>query len=177
MLDDQFHGVERLPVGLALGEHGHDVLVLELRSGPSLGAEALQGRGLGQRYARQQLQGHVAIQRQLPGAIDHPHAAATELLDDLEVADALPGRRPVERGPGIELQHRAGAQGLGQRAGLIVLLTAGGARVEVGQQIIALGARESLVDQIEEQIVGFGTIHGHRINRSIRVFRAVTASA
>ena len=41
------------------------------------------------------LQGHRAVERHLPGLVDDAHAAAAELAHDLEVAESLPARRAV----------------------------------------------------------------------------------
>ena len=39
--------------------------------------------------AAEDLQGHPAVERDLPGLVDDAHAAAAQLADDLEVAQAL----------------------------------------------------------------------------------------
>ncbi len=53
---------------------------------PHLAAEPRQRHLVAGQVGRQHLQGHQPAQRQLPGQVDHPHAAAADLGQDLVIA-------------------------------------------------------------------------------------------
>ena len=84
-----------MPVVLADGEDRDDVGVMELGGGVGLALEALAGLSRQAEAGGQDLEGNAAIQRDLPGLVDDAHAAATDLADELEVAES-PERRGSE---------------------------------------------------------------------------------
>ena len=68
--------------------------MLQLGDRFGLGAEAgLQG-GIGMLARQQDFQGHDAIERQMPGTVDDPHAAAAQFAENL-IAGDLDRRRGV----------------------------------------------------------------------------------
>jgi hypothetical protein len=73
-------------VFFARGVHRHDVGVMQLGGGFGFAVEALHGLRRQSESAAQDLEGHLAIERQLARFIDDPHAAAADLAHDLEVA-------------------------------------------------------------------------------------------
>ena len=77
-------------VGLADVVDLDDVGVLELGDGLGLGQEAGGGDGVGVGAGQDHLQGAGAVQADLPGLVDDPHAAAAQLALDLVAGD---GRR------------------------------------------------------------------------------------
>ena len=90
---DQLHGVEVRAVLLAGGVDRHDVGVVQLGRRLGLAAEALHGVGGQAQPAAEDLEGHLAVERDLARLVDDAHAAAADLADDLEVAEPLPARR------------------------------------------------------------------------------------
>ena len=63
----------------------------ELRCGARLAQEALAHGGVGRQVGPGALQRHVPTEPCVPGAEDDPHSAATDLREDLIVADAASG--------------------------------------------------------------------------------------
>ena len=51
-----------------------DVRVVELGDGLGLGLEAQQGGGVGGQVGAEQLEGDLALERELPGEVDLPHS-------------------------------------------------------------------------------------------------------
>ncbi|OGI40312.1 MAG: hypothetical protein A2V91_02820 [Candidatus Muproteobacteria bacterium RBG_16_64_10] len=58
----------------------------------------MTGSLIGQRVRRKQLQGYVAAQRFVPGAVHHAHPAAAQLRDDPVVRKFLPNHAGMEIG-------------------------------------------------------------------------------
>ena len=71
------------------GVNRHDVGVVQLRGRFRLAAEALHRLGGQPQAAREDFQGHRAVERHLPGLVDDAHAAPAELPADLEIAQPL----------------------------------------------------------------------------------------
>ena len=65
----------------------HDVGMLQARRTLRLAGEARDEVGRGPRSGREQLQRHIAVERTLAGAIDHAHAALTELFEQFVVTE------------------------------------------------------------------------------------------
>jgi hypothetical protein len=92
---DELHGVE---VNGSLAAHRvdvDDVRVVQRARRPRLVVEALQLARVHRGRVRQHLQRHPPAQRHLLRLVDHPHAAATHLADQAEVAE--PARRRLLR--------------------------------------------------------------------------------
>ena len=89
---------------LARGVDGDDVGVVQPGRRLRLAAEALHRLAGQPQPARQDLQRHLAVERYLTRRVDHPHAAAAQLADDLEVAEPRAGqvrhRSPLRLGCG-----------------------------------------------------------------------------
>ena len=71
---------------------GDDVGMMQTCRRHRLGAEALDEVRTGARTEGDHLDGDHAVQTALPGAIDHAHPAAADLLQQLVVAKGKPGR-------------------------------------------------------------------------------------
>ena len=74
---------ERLALVLADLVDLHDVGMLQARDGLRLGLEAGQVRRAGVAARQDHLQRHQPIQLRLPRLVDHAHAAAAQLAEDL----------------------------------------------------------------------------------------------
>ncbi len=61
--------------------------MVELRSGLGLGVETLDVLLGGQLTREDHLEGHDAIEADLPGLVDHAHPAAPDLLQEFVVAE------------------------------------------------------------------------------------------
>ena len=81
------------PVCLTDLVDGTDVRVIERRRGLGLVCKATLGIVIGIQVWRQELQRHDAVEAPVDRLVDAAHPAATELLNDLEVADLLPQER------------------------------------------------------------------------------------
>jgi hypothetical protein len=75
---EQLHDGEVLPRGFAEIVNGEDVRMRERRDGHGLALEPRAGVGVGGEAWRKDLDGDVAIQLRVAGAIDLAHAAGTE---------------------------------------------------------------------------------------------------
>ncbi len=75
---DERHGVKEELAGLASGQNGYDVRVLQLRGELDLAAESLHAQGCRQ-VGRQHLDDHLTTERSLLGLVDAAHAAGAEL--------------------------------------------------------------------------------------------------
>jgi hypothetical protein len=64
--------------------------VVEGRDGPGLALEAVEPPRVGRVLGRQQLEGHVASELGVPGAIDLAHAAGADLVEDAVVGEVEP---------------------------------------------------------------------------------------
>ena len=71
--------------------NGHNVRVVQPPGRFSLNVKALDQRRRGQLSGQNHLQRHRTIEAHLPGAIDHPHAAASDFFDQLIVAEIAQG--------------------------------------------------------------------------------------
>ena len=92
---DQFHRVEPL-VSIRPGREDFDQMrVLDLAQGMNLAGKTRFGFGVA--GTEQGFQGHLAAQRRLPGAIDHAHAAAPQLTQQLELPQPPRRRRRLDR--------------------------------------------------------------------------------
>jgi hypothetical protein len=69
----------------------HDVGVLQVGDGLCLGPEASDGLGVGIVPGEDHLQNAVAVQKNIPGAIDDAHAATPQLAQDLIAIDGREG--------------------------------------------------------------------------------------
>ena len=116
---DELHGEVGYAVVLGEAVHGDDVRVLKPRRGTGLALEpeALVGRP--ERLRREELQRHVAAERDLLGLVDDAHAAAAQLAEDAIVAEPLHIRRPgrsdsriVGLRDGDVLEHGQGGEDL-----------------------------------------------------------------
>ena len=82
----QLHSDVRDVIMQAEVEHRQDVGVLEAGYLDGFAAEALISLAVG---GVEHLERHVALQRQLAGAVDRAHGALTDLVDNLEAAQLL----------------------------------------------------------------------------------------
>ena len=89
---NEIHREVELTVALAGVVDGDDPRVTDAACQPGLGEEpaALLGRRVDAR--REQLEGHVAAQIGVSGAVDHAHAAAAELRADDERTEPPAGQ-------------------------------------------------------------------------------------
>ena len=85
---DQPHEEIRLPLVIADGVHRHDVRMIELGRRARLRPKAGDIQRRGRCRVEQDLERHDSPQAELPGTIDHPHAAPAELFQQLAVADS-----------------------------------------------------------------------------------------
>jgi hypothetical protein len=76
--DDVAHRDEQLPVGLAGLEYGDDVRVVQRRGQPGLPDEPLPELLVVRQLRGEQLQGDLAPQPHVLGAVDHRHATAPD---------------------------------------------------------------------------------------------------
>src|SRR5262249_37874545 len=87
--------------GEDLGEAG----VTQLGREPRLVEEARQLLGRAARAALELLDGHAALEGEVLGLVHHAHAAAAQLLDDLEVAAQGRARRQIPWGGSLLLRR------------------------------------------------------------------------
>ena len=80
---DELHSHERNTTVFLDGEDGHDVRVVERGDGASFPAEARQPIGVGRHLLRQDLEGHVAAELGVGGAIHFAHSARAQRSLDL----------------------------------------------------------------------------------------------
>ena len=71
--------------------------MIEVGGGLGFGAEALHVGRRSQLARQDHLQGDDAIQADLPGLVDHAHAAAGDLLQQLVIAEVANRRAPFAR--------------------------------------------------------------------------------
>ena len=84
------HGDERPAVfGLADFVDRADIGVIQSRGGSRFSQEASLGGVFSAEVGRQEFQGDEAVQLEIPGLVNHPHAALAESLEDLEMGDRL----------------------------------------------------------------------------------------
>ncbi len=84
-------------------EDRHDIGMMQLGCGLGLGLEPTQLVGIQRRGERQYLQRHLAVERDLLGLVDDPHAAPADLAEDAEVAQhwhRCTILHPFDSGPG-----------------------------------------------------------------------------
>ena len=98
---DQLHGDEVAASNLVDLVDRDDVAVVEARRCLRFLGEALARRVVGQGPLVQQLQRHRAPQLGVEGAVDDAHAAAADLLEDLEVEESL-----ADHGEGVAHRSR-----------------------------------------------------------------------
>ncbi len=84
---DEAHRVVMTALVLAELENRHDARMLQLGGGRGLGVEAFDVLRAGETAAEDHLQGHHAVEPDLAGLEDDAHAAASDLLDQLVVAE------------------------------------------------------------------------------------------
>ncbi len=94
---DELHRVKLDVAVLSDLEDRHDIRVVQTGRGAGLVAEAVQGLGVAEGAARQDLQRHATAEGDLLGLVDDPHAAAADLAEEAEVADLSRGRRGLGR--------------------------------------------------------------------------------
>jgi hypothetical protein len=88
-----------------------------------LGAKALHVRRGSELSGEDHLQGHRPVQANLPGAIDHAHAAAGDLLQQFVIAEVMQDRaRRLDRFAGRQGRwFRVGSKRLGQVLNLVMV--------------------------------------------------------
>ncbi len=86
---DELHDVIGRAVVLADAEDRHDVRVVELGGSLGLALEPQPLLVVADHLGRQDLQCHMAAERNLLGLVDHAHPAMADLADDPEIADLL----------------------------------------------------------------------------------------
>ena len=97
---DQLHDDVRAARVLAVVVHGHDVRVAERRGRLGLLAEARREVGVAQVLGSEELEGDVAAEPGVRGAIDGRHPAAAEKLDQtVATAQDLPDLRQIVPSP------------------------------------------------------------------------------
>ena len=84
---NQFHGVEVHAAVAAYLVHADDILVLQQSCGACLVLKSFKLSLIEQRSQWQNLQRNRSLQGYLFRLIDHSHTAATNLTDELKVAD------------------------------------------------------------------------------------------
>ena len=109
--------------------HRHDVRVVEPARDARLAQEARGEGGIGRVERRQLLQRDLAVEVGLPGEPDDGHAAAPDLLQELEAADRA-------QDLGHDSQYDAEARGI----------TSPGRRVRGGLQLVRLARSEGSID-------------------------------
>ena len=85
------------PARLAEIVDGDDVRVVQRGQHPGLRGEPLGEAGVGAAFGGQDLEGHHPAQGLLPGLVHHPHAAAAEALEDLQLGEMRGEDRRAER--------------------------------------------------------------------------------
>jgi len=70
----------------SFGVDGDDIGMAQGRRGPRLAVEPLNGRSVAAEAARKDLQSDPAVQRDLPGLVDHAHAPGAEAAVQAEIA-------------------------------------------------------------------------------------------
>jgi hypothetical protein len=91
---DELHGQE----GPAIGEstdlvHRRDTKVLQLPRNPRPAEESLGGQRIDCVVLGQQLDGDLAVEGSVAGAVDYAHAAAVDLVNQFQFVARLAGRR------------------------------------------------------------------------------------
>ena len=86
---DELHDVVRRLFLLAHAEDRHDVGVVQLGRGPGFALEPASLLGVSKRLRGQDLERHVAAQRDLLGLVDDAHSAPAHLAKDAVVAQLL----------------------------------------------------------------------------------------
>ena len=106
---DEFEGEVGEATGLADVVDLDDIGVLEAGDGLGLPVEAGQGLGAGVGAGQDHLERDQTTQVDLAGLVNDPHAAAAQLLEDLEAGDGRPSGRSRDPGPdGVRRFERAG---------------------------------------------------------------------
>lgn len=126
-----------LPVVLSDFVDGDDVRVIEERDALGLGVEAMNRGRSGQLPGEDHLEGHRAIEADLPGPIDHAHPTPGEFLKKLVIA---------------EIADWAGAD-----RGVFALLPLGAHRDSQGQQTRRTTARRSIAGELRPALRTCGT--------------------
>ena len=88
---------------LADGVDLHDVRMVDPGDGLGLGLETLEGGVVGGEVVVEELECDVALERELPGEVHLPHAAAAEPAEHLEIAQRAAGE--VDRRFGGRVGH------------------------------------------------------------------------
>ncbi len=94
---DELEGDHVEPVLVPVEEDVHDVRVVDRRRHLALSPEAREVARLARDLGRQHLEGDGARGSLLDRGVDDPHAPLSEDVEDLEAADAPPGRQCRER--------------------------------------------------------------------------------
>ena len=81
------HRDEHAAVGLADVEHGGHVRVIERRGGARLVDEPLARRRVAGQLGRQELERDDPVEPRVAGAVDEPHTAAADAVEDLVVGN------------------------------------------------------------------------------------------
>src|SRR5262249_57575944 len=101
---------------------------VEVRGDGGLAEEALGGRGVGGEAVLQELDRHLPVQGELAGTPDHAHAAAADLIEQLEARHRGNGR---DRDRGIAVRRRGVGGGSGGGS-------AGGGRARGGAGLVVV---------------------------------------
>ncbi len=110
-----FHYQEAKTGVLAGVGRGDQVDVVQAAYGLDFARKSLQGLTVGGPIGPQHLQRHQPLQSPVPGLVDHAHAAPTQLLNDLIIAQErrhYQGHRSLA-GVGRSAPHEAAANGRG----------------------------------------------------------------
>ena len=102
--EPQGHPGEALRAVDVVGVDGDDVGVLEPGDGLGLALEALGEVGVVEELGRQDLEGHVPVERRLVGQVDRGHAAPPQRSEDAERAECRSRNEGQER---VHLRSRS----------------------------------------------------------------------
>ena len=97
----QFHGDEWLALMLADFINGADVRMVESGGGTRFTAKAFQSILVSRPIRRKKLEGHVAAQRCVLGAVNDTHATGTEFLEHAIMRDSCSGHASIHFGTHI----------------------------------------------------------------------------
>ncbi len=90
---DQLHGDEGHSLGFVDLVDDGDVRMLECGGGLRFLHEPALAIGVGHQLRRQDLEGDLAVQPHVDGAVDDPHAAAADFVDDTVVREGATNHR------------------------------------------------------------------------------------
>ncbi len=86
---EQLHDQERQVAVMADVVERADVRMVERRGGARLALEALERRGILRELGREELDGDLAAETRVLGAVDDTHPAFADLVEDAVVGDGL----------------------------------------------------------------------------------------